>query len=77
MTTKITADDLARFAPKAQMRLVDDLAAMLKVSRETAVAIRLCQQTLNEWCSTPTERGAVIAALFGIENQRRTLSDES
>jgi hypothetical protein len=76
MAAPLTADELRRFAPKREMEIVTELATALHISEECAVAIRLCQQAMNEWCRTPLERGSVIAALFGIENQRRMLDNE-
>jgi hypothetical protein len=76
MAAPLTADELRRFAPKREMAIIAELAEALHISEECAIAIRLCQQAMNEWCRTPQERGSVIAALFGIENQRRVLDDE-
>jgi hypothetical protein len=47
------------------------LGDALGLSHDAALAVALAQEVLRDYCPVE-ERGKVIAALFGLENRRRT-----
>lgn len=62
---------LARLAPPKQVEAWRGLASALGISEAAAIAVQLCREAMNEWCPVE-DHGKVIAALFGLENARRT-----
>jgi hypothetical protein len=52
------------------------IGAALGMSDDAALALGLCQEVLRDYVR-PEERVKVIAALFGIENHRRTSGDKT